>query len=283
MPLANMSLADRNLKEAIRKIRDRGVTSEQARPVYSDGTQANSLYITGYYAKYDLSIGELPLTTLRPIPWKSAIKEVLWIYQDQSNDLSVLRDKHGVSYWDLWDVGDGTIGARYGNTVRKHKIIDKLLAGLEANPWNRRNVISLWDYEDFESSDGLLPCAFTFMVDVRKKNGKTFLDGTLIQRSNDLLVAHHINAIQYVALQMMIAKHFGWEVGEFNYFVNNLHIYDNQLEQATTLLTRQSSDKTPQLRLTCPAYTNFYDIKFEDFELIGYEPTGPQLKFDLAV
>lgn len=78
---------------------------------------------------------------------------------------------------------------------------------------------------------------------------------TLTQRSNDMLVAHHINAMQYVALQMMIAKHFGWKVGKFFYFINNLHIYDNQFEQAEELLKRQPSDCQPRLVLNVPDET----------------------------
>ena len=98
-----------------------------------------------------------------------------------------------------------------------------------------------------------------------------------------MLVALHINQIQYVALQMMIAKHFGWKVGKFTHFVNNLHIYDNQFEQANELLNRNNSSALPVLKLNCPDKTNFYDIKFEDFELLNYNPMKPQLKFDLAI
>lgn len=98
-----------------------------------------------------------------------------------------------------------------------------------------------------------------------------------------MLVAHHINAMQYVALQLMIAKHFGWHPGKFYYFVNNLHIYDNQFEQAKELLKRTPSDKSPQLILDVPDGTNFYDIKASDFKLINYNPIKPQLSFDLAI
>ena len=178
----------------------------------------------------DLSKGEFPITTLRPIAIKSAIKEVFWIYQDQTNSLDVLEDKYNVHYWNDWEVegvpannGDKrSIGQRYGAVVKKHDIINRLLAQLEANPWNRRNIISLWDYEAFEETTGLQPCAFQTMFDVRRVGEDIYLDATLTQRSNDMLVAHHINAMQYVALQMMIAKHFGWKVGKFFYFINNL-------------------------------------------------------------
>ncbi|HEL9630946.1 TPA: thymidylate synthase [Streptococcus suis] len=279
-----MTKADIIFKENIRKIMEDGVFSENARPRYKDGNVANSKYITGAFAEYDLAKGEFPITTLRPIPIKSAIKEILWIYQDQTNDLSVLQEKYGVQYWNDWEVeGTGTIGVRYGAIVKKHDIISKILKQLEENPWNRRNVISLWDYEAFDQSAGLLPCAFQTMFDVRRVEGEIYLDATLTQRSNDMLVAHHINAMQYVALQMMIAKHFGWKVGKFFYFINNLHIYDNQFEQAEELFRRTPSEIEPRLVLNVPDGTNFFDIRAEDFELVDYNPVKPQLKFDLAI
>ena len=279
-----MTKADTIFKEYIRKIMEEGVWSEQARPKYKDGRTANSKYITGAFMEFDLAKGEFPITTLRPIAIKSAIKEMLWIYQDQSNRLDVLEEKYNVHYWNDWEVGDSrTIGQRYGAVVKKHDITNKILKQLEDNPWNRRNIISLWDYDAFEETEGLLPCAFQIMFDVRRVDGEIYLDATLTQRSNDMLVAHHINAMQYVALQMMIAKHFGWKVGKFFYFINNLHIYDNQFEQAEELLRREPSDCQPHLVLNVPDGTNFFDIKPEDFELVDYDPVKPQLKFDLAI
>lgn len=279
-----MTKADDLFKSNIRRILEEGVWSEQARPKYKNGQTANSKYITGSFAEYDLAAGDFPITTLRPIAIKSAIKEVFWIYQDQSNDLGLLNEKYGVTYWNDWEVdGTGTIGERYGAIVKKHDIIGRLLKQLKDNPWNRRNVISLWDYEAFDQSAGLLPCAFQTMFDVRRLDGEIYLDATLTQRSNDMLVAHHINAMQYVALQMMIAKHFGWKVGKFFYFINNLHIYDNQFEQAEELLRREASDCQPRLTLNVPDGTNFFDIKPEDFVLENYDPVKPQLRFDLAI
>lgn len=346
MSNVKLTQADRNFYAAIKRILEEQQLSKEARPVYKNGQKANSFYINGYFNSYDLSKGEFPITTLRPIAWKSAIKEILWIYQDQTNSLDILQEKYGVNYWNDWKVdgesannGDAnSIGNRYGYVVKKHNIIDKIIKQLEENPWNRRNIINLWDYESFEETEGLYPCAFLTMFDVRTVNGETVLDCTLVQRSNDMLVAHHINAIQYVALQLMLACHFNWKVGKFNYFVNNLHIYDNQLEQAEELLNRydaletsyldeisqeltkkllqnnpnwmkeqdnsfddkltlintlvkervtdsftnedELSKKCPKLQLKCPSGTNFYDIRFEDFELLNYDPIKPQIKFD---
>jgi thymidylate synthase len=279
-----MNKADQVFRDNIQNIMQNGVMSENARPHYADGTQANSKYVTGVFAEYDISKGEFPITTLRRIPIQAAIKELMWIYQEQTSSLDVLEDKYGVHYWNEWEVGDTrTIGLRYGATVKKHNIIGRLLDGLEKNPWNRRSIINLWQYDDFDETEGLLPCAFQTMFDVRRIGEDIFLDATLTQRSNDMLVAHHINAMQYVALQMMIAKHFGWKVGKFHYFINNLHIYDNQFEQAEELLRREPVDKLPRLVLDVPDGTNFFDIKPEDFRLENYEPVGPQLKFDLAI
>lgn len=127
-----MRKADKLFIDNMHHILDDGVWSENARPKYKDGKTANSKYITGSFAEYDLSKGEFPITTLRPIPIKSAIKELMWIYQDQTSELDVLVNKYGVKYWNEWEVGEsGNIGMRYGATVKKHDIIGKLLSGLE--------------------------------------------------------------------------------------------------------------------------------------------------------
>ncbi|MDR0199147.1 MAG: thymidylate synthase [Streptococcaceae bacterium] len=281
-----MTYADTIFKTNIQSILETGVLSENARPHYKDGRQANSKYITGAFATYDLAQGQFPITTLRPIPIKSAIKELLWIYQDQTNSLDVLEDKYDVHYWNDWEVSHTrTIGQRYGATVKKHNITGRLLDGLTKNPWNRRNIINLWQYDDFDETEGLLPCAFQTMFDVRRDpvTQDIFLDATLTQRSNDMLVAHHINAMQYVALQLMLAKHFSFKPGKFFYFVNNLHIYDNQFAQAQELLNRTPAAEEPHLILNVPDGTDFFAIKPEDFTLENYTPVKPQLKFDLAI
>ncbi|MDR1012880.1 MAG: thymidylate synthase [Lactobacillales bacterium] len=279
-----MTKADDIFKRNIKSILEEGVWSENARPKYKSGETANSKYITGSFAKYDLAQKELPITTLRPIAIKTAIKELLWIYQDQSSNIDFLEEKYNVKYWRNWVIDDGkSIGQRYGATVRKYDIVNKLLKGLKENPWNRRNIINLWQYQDFEESKGLLPCAFQSMYDVRRVGEDIYLDATLIQRSNDMLVAHHINAMQYVALALMIAKHCSFKVGKFFYFVNNLHIYDNQFAQAKELLRRTPSEKKPILYLDAPEGTDFFDIRAKNFKLTDYEPVKPQLSFELAI
>lgn len=157
-----MTKADIIFKENIERILKDGVFSEQARPKYKDGTVANSKYVTGAFAEYDLAKGEFPITTLRPIAIKSAIKEVLWIYQDQSNSLDVLNDKYNVHYWNDWEVGDtGTIGERYGAVVKKHDIINKILKQLEANPWNHAQYHFALGLPSFRRNRWPLPVRFS--------------------------------------------------------------------------------------------------------------------------
>ena len=150
-----MTKADTIFKENIERILKDGVFSEQARPKYRDGTVANSKYVTGVFAEYDLSRENSPSQPCVPIAIKSAIKEVLWIYQDQSNSLEVLNDKYNVHYWNDWEVEiQGTIGERYGAVVKKHDIINKLLKRLEVTLGTAYAILSLWDYQAFEETDG---------------------------------------------------------------------------------------------------------------------------------
>lgn len=261
-----------------------GHQDENPRPKYeSDGEPAHSLYITQVFETYNLQNGEFPITTLRPIAIKNGIMEIQWIYQDQTADLGRLKMAYGIDWWDAWSIGDGTIGQRYGATVWKYDLINKLLHNLIVDPFSRRHILSLWQEEDFSESEGLLPCAFMTMLSVRKVGQQMFLDMTLVQRSSDYLVAGHINKMQYVAFQMMIAKHCGYQVGKFCHFVQNLHIYDRHVEQANEMLNRKPSNKNPKLVLNVPDGTNFYGISASDFELIDYEPVKPQLKFELGV
>lgn len=278
-----MNKADRYFIENIMEILENGYRDVNPRPKYEDGTPAHTLYITQVFEKYDLANNEFPIITFRPIPINYGIKEIRWIYQDQTSDLSILEGKYGIDWWEPWNIGDGTIGQRYGATVNKHDLMNNLLRGLENDPFGRRHMISLWQEDDLRKTEGLPPCAFQTIFSVRIHEGRMHLDMTLTQRSSDYLVAGHINKMQYVAFQMMVAKHCGYEVGHFAHFVQNLHIYDRHIEQAKTLLSRRPRIQTPILNLNVPDGTNFYDISEMDFELVDYEPVKPQLKFELGV
>jgi thymidylate synthase len=278
-----LTKADIIYQNNIAEILSDGSWDENPRPRYeSDGTPAHSLFITQVFEKYNIGKGELPITTLRPISIKKAISEILWIYQDQSNELSLLRDKHGIYWWDLWDVGDGTIGQRYGATVKKYNLIRNLIKGLKEDKFSRRHMMSLWQESDFKDTKGLPPCAFQTLWSVRKVNGEYYLDCTLTQRSSDYLVAGHINMIQYVALQMMVAHECGYKVGNFARTTQNLHIYQRHIEQAHELLSRTPSKRQAKLILNAEG-KSFWNITVDDFELINYYPVKPQLKFELGV
>ncbi len=138
-----VSKTDELFKNTLNEILTAGTSTEghKIRPKYKDGAPAHTIYINQVVEKYDISKGELPITTLRPTAWKSAIKEILWIYQDQSNDLSVLEEKYGIMWWRDWEVNNSnTIGQRYGATVKKYDLMNKLLNGLKNEPYTRRHI-----------------------------------------------------------------------------------------------------------------------------------------------
>ena len=190
-----------------------------------------------------------------------------------------MKDKYGITWWDDWEVGNTrTIGQRYGATVKKYDLMNNLLKGLSKEPYTRRHIVNLYQYSDFKETEGLHPCAYENSWTVRGK----YLDMTLKQRSNDYLVAGHINKMQYVALMMMVARHVGLKPGIFMHVVDNLHIYDRHLDQAREMLLRPSSNKRPSLILDTDK-SNFYDFTIDDFKLIDYYPAKPQLKFELAI
>lgn len=291
-----MNKADLIHKNFIKRILEEGSWDVNPRPRYaSDGAVAHSRFITQAFEEYDLSKGELPITELRPIAIKKGIRESQWIYQDQTSSLEVLEKKYGIMWWRDWevlghkDLGDPSIGQRYGATVRRYDLMNKLLEGLTKDPFGRRHIINLLQQTDLDESDGLFPCAFMTMWSVRRSDifidGKEvyYLDLTLVQRSSDYLVAGHINMMQYVALQMMVAQHCGFRVGKFARMTQNLHIYDRHIEQAHIILNREPESKEqPQLILNAEG-KSFYEIDESDFQLINYNPIKPQLKFDLGV
>ena len=292
----NIMKSDIMTKELLNKILTEGELDENPRPHYSDGTPAHTLSINHVMQSYDLTKNELPLTTLRPLSIKKSIGEMLWIYQDQSNDLDLLADKYNVHWWNEWSLkdktGENNIGAVYGYTVKKHDLINKLLNGLIADPDGRRHIMNLWQEDDFKKPHGLKPCAFQTTWNVRHhkdSNGKTtdYLDMCLFQRSSDYCTAGHINQIQYVVLQHLVARHVGMVPGKFTWFVSNIQIYDRHIEQAKEMLKRTPLSIEPHIWLN-PEKTNFYDFTLDDIKIKGYSykeinNANPQLHFDIGI
>lgn len=276
-------------KKIINRILSEGSIDENPRPKYSDGTPAHTLSVNHEFCTYDLAKGEFPIITLRPIAIKSAIGELLWIYQDQSNDLDLLKEKYGVTWWDSWDIGDRTIGSCYGETVRKHHLMNGLLLGLEQDPDGRRHIINMWQVDDFKESHGLKPCCYETNWNVRrdKKSGTTYLDMLLKIRSNDFCTAGCINQLQYLVFLYLVARHFDYVPGRFSVMIANVQIYDRHIENAKELLRREPIDCTPRIVLN-PDKHDFYDFTVDDIKIIDYptkliKETNPQLKFDLGI
>lgn len=285
-----MTKADMYMSEAINDIFIHGYKDENPRPKYADGTPAHTLSINHVTRKYDLSKGEFPICTLRPQAWKTGIKEIFTIYQKPTNVISEMESM-GVNWWGDWNIGDGTIGHRYGYTVKAYDLVNKLINDIKTDPYGRRKIMSLWQEKDLSETDGLAPCAFLTIWNVRGR----YLDMCLIQRSGDMLTASGaggINEIQYAALLMMIARHTGYEAGVFTHFVANEQIYDRHTEQANAMLIRYKDKEymenehglkpNPRLILN-PEKTNFYDFTIDDFTMENYEPTRPQLKLELGI
>ena len=290
-----MTKADRYMAHDIRHILQDGYKDENPRPHYADGTPAHTISVNHVCRQYDLSVGEFPICTLRPMAWKTGIKEIFTIYQKPTNNLATMHEM-GVNWWDDWDIGDGTIGQRYGATVSRYNLINNLIKDIQKDPYGRRKVVSLWQETDLHETAGLAPCAFLTIWNVRGK----YLDMAMIQRSGDMLTASGaggINEIQYAALLMMIARHTGYESGVFTHFVANEQIYDRHIDAANEMLKRyeeleqKESDETlvENYKDICPRLilndnkTNFYDFTIDDFFMVNYDPIKPQLKLELGI
>jgi len=283
-----MTKGDMYTKEIFERILNEGCWDIDPRPKYADGTPAHTLSVNHGMCTYDLTKGESPLITLRPIAINSAVGELLWIYQDESNDLDLLLDKYNISWWDEWDIGNRTIGQVYGATVRDHHLMEKFLEEMEKNPDSRRHAIDLWQVDDFEKPHGLKPCAYRTDWKVRHgADGVDYLDMCLHQRSSDFGTAGCINQMQYLVFLHLIARHFGYVPGRFTWFYDNIQIYDRHLPNAWEMLGRESIDCEPEIWLN-PEKTNFYDFKPEDIKVIGYpkklvREKNPQLKWEIAI
>ena len=291
-----MTKADNYMNEMILRICSEGFLDENPRPHYADGTPAHTVSVNHTFRTYDLSAGEFPICTLRPQAWKTGIKEIFTIYQKPTNDIAEMH-KRGVTWWDEWDIGDGTIGQRYGATVSRYDLINNLIKDIQNDPYGRRKIVSLWQEQDLYETPGLAPCAFLTIWNVRCD----YLDMMLVQRSGDMLTASGpggINEIQYAALLMMIARHTGYKPGVFSHVVANEQIYDRHNDAAEEMLRRylakQSAEEqvqqvtldywcaTPNLILN-PNVTDFYQMTIDDFTMENYEPMKPQLKLELGI
>lgn len=261
------------------------------RPVWIDDKNQEAAY-TKYLTQqfFEYKEGEVPIINLRKIAWKTAIKEIFWIYKDKSNDVNKLKEDYNINYWDSWKNKEGNLGTAYGYQVAKEFIspesgikvnqIDRLIDQLKNNPLNRRLIITLYNVEDL-SKMTLIPCAFMTMWTVRGE----YLDMTLIQRSGDFLAAAGpggINIFQYYVLLRMIAQVTGYKAGKIVHFVQNLHIYDRHFSIVEEIISNKIDVDGPKLWLN-PEISNFYDFTIDDFRLEEYRPSDKKYNIPIAI
>jgi thymidylate synthase len=245
-----------------------------------DRTGVGTLSIFGAQARFDLR-ENFPLLTTKKVHLKSIIYELLWFLRGDTN-IRYLQE-HGVTIWDEWADEDGSLGRVYGaqwrdwrgeNGVRVDQI-DNVIAQIKSNPQSRRLIVNAWNPAEVDQM-ALPPCHVLFQFYVQ--DGK--LSCQLYQRSADLFLGVPFNIASYSLLTLMVAQVAGLRPGDFVHTFGDLHLYQNHLEQAREQLTRDYRP-LPRMRLN-PAIKDIHDFKFEDFELIGYDP-HPPIRAPIAV
>ena len=275
-----MSKADTIFIQNCRDILENGIwdTDREVRPRWEDGAPAHTIKKFGIVNRYDLG-EEFPLLTLRRTYWKSAVDELLWIWQAKSNNVHDLRTR----VWDAWADENGSIGKAYGYQLGvKHHYpegdmdqVDKVLWDLKHNPASRRIMTNIYVHADL-SEMHLYPCAYSMTFNVTKgENGRLKLNSILNQRSNDMLAANAMNVCQYAVLTHMMAQCSGMDVGEFVHVIADAHIYDRHVPIVKELIERPQFP-APTFRLN-PEITDFYAFKPEDFILENYQ-YGPKVE-----
>lgn len=276
-----MSKADEQFVKMCREILDNGTTTEgqKVRPKWEDGTPAYTIKSFGVTARYDLR-EEFPALTLRRTALKSAMDEVLWIYQKKSNNVADLNSH----IWDQWADETGSIGKAYGYQVGVKSSypegafdqMDRVLYDLKNTPFSRRIMTNTYVFSDL-SEMHLYPCAYgvTYNVTERPGDGKLTLNMVLNQRSQDILAANNWNVCQYAILLMMVAQSVGMIAGELLHVIVDAHIYDRHVDIVRELISRPQYP-APKVSLN-PEVTDFYDFTTDDLVVEGYEH-GPQVK-----
>jgi thymidylate synthase len=277
--------------DIILDIIDNGVwdKDQNVRTKWADGTPAYTKSIINKQIKLDNA--EVPILTTKKVAWKTAIKELLWIWQKKDNNVDNLN-KMDVHIWDEWKQKDGTIGKAYGYQLNKKcryvsvdyphghfngmvDQVDYLLHQLKYNPSSRRHITSLWNIDDLDDM-ALQPCVWNTHWQVLE--GKLHL--TVGIRSNDIALGNPFNVFQYYVLQRMIAQVTGYELGTLTFNIDNIHAYERHLEPLQEQIQREQY-KAPELWIN-PKITNFYDFTIADFNLIDYKH-GDKLPMEVAI
>jgi thymidylate synthase len=288
-----MSQFDVIYNDIIKEIINNGLwdKDQQVRTKWTDGSPAYTKSIINKQIKFDNS--EVPILTTKKVAWKTAIKELLWIWQQKDNNVDNLN-KMGVKIWDEWKQSDNTIGASYGYQMGK-KVrrmyagkalngnptyiyfdqVDYLIHELKTNPSSRRHITSLWNIDDLDYM-ALQPCVWNTHWQVLE--GKLYL--TVGVRSNDIGLGNPFNVFQYYVLQRMITQVTGYKLGTLTFNIDNIHAYERHIEPLQEQIER-TQYKAPELWIN-PEITNFYDFTIDDFKLIDYQH-GDVLHMEVAV
>ena len=276
-----MSRADELYRQTCLDILNNGFSDEglDVRPHWADGTPAHTIKKFGVVNRYNLA-EEFPIMTLRRTYWKSAIDELLWIWQKKSNRICDL----GSHVWDEWAGEDGTIGKAYGYQLGiKHHYkegdmdqVDRVLYDLKHNPASRRILTNIYNFEDLHEMN-LYPCAYSMTFNVTGNK----LNAILNQRSQDMLTANGWNVMQYAVLVHMMAQVSGLVPGELVHVIADAHIYDRHVPVVEEIINRKPKD-APEFKLN-PWVKDFYAFTTEDIRLVDYNPHELHAKIPVAV
>lgn len=276
-----MSIADKLFIENCKDILANGVWDKDydVRPRWEDGTPAYTIKKFGVVNRYDLS-KEFPILTVRRTALKSAVDELLWIWQKKSNRVSELSSH----IWDSWADENGTIGKAYGYQLgKKHKYregmfdqVDRVLYDLKNNPTSRRIMTNIYNHDEL-SEMMLYPCAYSMTFNVSGNK----LNAILNQRSQDMLTANGWNTCQYAVLVHMMAHVSGLEVGELVHVIADAHIYDRHIPLVEELLKNETYD-APEFIMN-KEKRDFYDFTVDDFRLEGYKYSDFNSKIPVAI
>ena len=270
-----MSKADKLFVNMCEKILKEGFSTEgeTVRARWEDGSSAYTIKTFGVVNRYDLS-EEFPALTLRPTAIKSAMDEILWIWQRKSNNIHDLKPH----IWDEWADENGSIGKAYGYQMgKKYQFaqgqmdqVDNVLWQLKNQPQSRRIMTNIYNFEDL-SEMNLEPCAYSMTFNVTGNR----LNAILNQRSQDILAANNWNVVQYSLLLMMFAQVSGFEAGELVHVISDAHIYNKHVTVIEELISRPQYP-APKVTLN-PDVKDFYQFTTDDLTVENYQ-AGPQVK-----
>lgn len=276
-----MSFADKVFIDTCKDILQNGFwdTELDVRPRWEDGTPAHTVKKFGVVNRYDLS-KEFPAQTIRKTFIKSAVDELLWIWQKKSNNINDL----GSHVWDSWADESGSIGKAYGYQLGvKHHYregdmdqVDRVIYDLKNNPQSRRIITNIYVHQDLNEM-ALYPCAYSMTFNTSGNK----LNAILNQRSQDMLAANAWNVCQYAALVHMMAQVSGLEPGEFVHVIADAHIYDRHIPVIEELISREPYD-APDFVMD-KSITDFYQFTKNSFSLENYKYHDFNEKFPVAI